>query len=547
MITASDKWGTKEQLTELLTRLVAFDSITGTEAEIAVANHIVKELRSLSYFQKNVDHLQLHPTEDGRKIVTALVKNDENMKDTVILVSHFDVVSVEDYGVWQQSAFDVETLTKSFYEKKDILPTDVQNDLEQGKWLFGRGTMDMKCGLVAHMAMIEKAISGQIKGNILLLSVCDEEVNSVGMRNAAPILLKLAEKHNLQYKACLNSEPMFTRHPGDQEKYIYTGSIGKVLPGFFCYGKESHVGEPFSGLNANYMASEITSLLELNTEFCEVVEGEATPAPTNLIQKDLKTEYSVQTPHRAVTLFNLFLMERPLSHVVDQLQSLAKNAARKIETKYKNQAANFAKLEKCHSGEIGINVLTYEELLKHAIQTYGLEKVSRIEEDIRETGNGKKDDRDVTIHLVDQMASLCKDLSPMIVLFFSPPFYPAVSSIDNSVINKVVHEVIKHAKYQHGVSLKPQNYFPGMSDLSYTGLPQSVDSLSLLITNMPLWGKEYSLPLKELEELNLPVLNIGPLGKDAHKWTERLEINYSFDVLIDLLQKAISRLLATSQ
>lgn len=57
------------------------------------------------------------------------------------------------------------------------------------------------------------------------------------MRAAVPRLLDLAREHDLDYKTVLNSEPMFSRHPGDQKKYIYTGSIGKVLPGFFATEK----------------------------------------------------------------------------------------------------------------------------------------------------------------------------------------------------------------------------------------------------------------------------------------------------------------------
>ncbi len=44
---------------------------------------------------------------------------------------------------------------------------------------------------------------------------------------------------------------------------------------------------------------------------------------------------------------------------------------------------------------------------------------------------------------------------------------------------------------------------------------------------MPGFGTKYSLPLEEMQKLNLPVVNIGPFGKDAHKFTERLEKDYS--------------------
>ena len=43
---------------------------------------------------------------DGRYFVTALVKKSDSTKNTVILVSHFDVVDVQDYGVWKEDAFN---------------------------------------------------------------------------------------------------------------------------------------------------------------------------------------------------------------------------------------------------------------------------------------------------------------------------------------------------------------------------------------------------------------------------------------------------------
>jgi arginine utilization protein RocB len=39
---------------------------------------------------------------------------------------------------------------------------------------------------------------------------------------------------------------------------------------------------------------------------------------------------------------------------------------------------------------------------------------------------------------------------------------------------------------------------------------------------MPLWGENYSIPFAEIRELSVPVMNIGPWGKDFHKNTERV-------------------------
>ncbi len=74
----------------------------------------------------------------------------------------------------------------------------------------------MKAGIALHISMVERACNGEFDGNILLLSVPDEEVNSLGMRKAVPVLLELARKHQLDFSLMLNAEPVFSRYPGDQ-------------------------------------------------------------------------------------------------------------------------------------------------------------------------------------------------------------------------------------------------------------------------------------------------------------------------------------------
>jgi arginine utilization protein RocB len=537
------KWQTTQQLKQLLCRLVEYPSISGTEAEVLLAQYIAEQLLTLDYFQGNNEFVQLHPTGDGRYFVTALVKKAEQVRDTVILVSHFDVVDVQDYGAWKDAAFSPEELTKRFYEQKQQLPADVQADIEEGEWLFGRGVMDMKCGLALHMSMIEQACHGKFDGNLLLLAVPDEEVNSAGMRAAVPVLVEMAEKYGLTYRLVLNSEPMFTRYPGDKTNYIYTGSIGKVLPGFYCYGKETHVGEPFSGLNANFMAAQIANELELNTDFCEVFCGEVSPPPTNLLQTDLKEDYSVQIPHRAVTLFNLFLYKRSLADVTNLLIAAAKRAAKRIEERYNVEASRFAKLEKSTPKPLSVNVFTFAELRQKAVDMVGFKKVEQLEASVlsKETA---KDDREKTIKLVDRLAMLCKDLAPMIVLFYAPPYYPAVSASSDPLVQRLVAKLQKYAQEKHGISLVQQHYFGGISDLSYAGLQQSSTSLQAFTENMPMWNRGYHLPLSALAKFNVPVLNVGPIGRDAHQWTERLNVPFAFEVVKEWLEYTIHEVFA---
>ncbi|MFC7394777.1 M20/M25/M40 family metallo-hydrolase [Scopulibacillus cellulosilyticus] len=535
-----ENWQTKDQLKELLVKLVEIPSITGSESEIAMSEYIQLKLSELKFFKNYPHMLELHPTNDGRKLVTALVKNGHSKK-TVILLSHFDVVDIEDYGDWKNLAFRPNELTQTFKENRDHIPEEVNKDLNSGHWLFGRGSMDMKAGLALEMSLLEEADAGRFSGNVLLLSVPDEEVNSLGMTTAVEVLLDLAEKYDLEYTAVLNTEPSFPRYPGDEARYIYTGSIGKVLPGFFCYGKETHVGEPLSGLNANYMVSEINRLMELNTDFCQMIEGEMTPPPTNLMQKDLKVDYSVQIPHTAVTLFNLLMLDQPLEVINAELLKIAGQAAKQIEDHHFNQSEKFSQWASFKPESVSVRVMTFEQLKKKAIALYGQSEIERLESytlaNFQELG-----DRDLSTRLVYDLASLCKHLAPMIVLFYSPPFYPAVTSKDNSKIMDVMQNVIETAKNKN-IDINHQYYFAGLSDLSYAALQQDSASLYDLFYNMPLYGKRYDLPVNAMQTLNLPVLNLGPYGKDAHKWTERLDVDFSFGELRPLLSHTVEQLL----
>lgn len=56
-------------------------------------------------------------------------------------------------------------------------------------------------------------------------------------------------------------------------------------------------------------------------------------------------------------------------------------------------------------------------------------------------------------------------------------------------------------------------------------------------------AKENNLPIEDMQKLNLPVINIGPFGKDAHKFTERLEKDYSFNIVPKIVYQAIIDLL----
>lgn len=531
------KWQTNEQLVKLLSILVEQASITGSPGEIALGDTIYHLLKEQDYFKKHPEYLNHHPLKDGRSIVTGLVRQGDN-EETIVLLSHFDVVDVTDYGDLAHLAFRPEQLTKELKSIRSKLPLSSREDLESDEWLFGRGTMDMKAGLSVQLSLLERAMSGEYRGNLLLVTVPDEEVDSAGMLHAVPILNDMKKRYRLTFKACINSEPMFAKYPNDQHHYIYSGSIGKVLAGLYCCGIETHVGEPFSGLNANLLLSELNQLIELNESFCEQVDDEVTPPPTSLMMRDLKRKYSVQIPHASVSMYNLFMMNRQFSDLHEQLIQLAKNAALNVEEFYVDRVSRFNLFVQFTAPEWKVSVFSYSELLQKAINKYGEKEITRRLNDLT-ANRGDEGDQDYSTRLVAELVGMCKEYAPMIVVFYSPPFYPAVSSKENKQIQRTVEHLITYMKKEYEITMKQQNYFPGLCDLSFLQLNDNVQSVSQLTTNMPLYGKHFNLPLKEMHSLNIPVLNIGPLGRDPHKWTERLHIPYSFTILPELLHLSI--------
>ncbi|MEH7332365.1 M20/M25/M40 family metallo-hydrolase [Neobacillus drentensis] len=531
------RWGTPDALRRLLCEVVSWKSMTLTEGEREFPSKVQAKLAEVTYFRENPNHLELHDADLGRRFLTALYKHP-SAKETIVLISHFDTVNTEEYGDLEEYAYQPEELTQLLLTRKNELPEDARNDLQSGEYLFGRGTMDMKMGLVMHMGLIEKAAAEEWPINLLLLTVPDEEVNSSGMRAAVTKLLELKDEHQLTYKLFLNGEPVFTQEPGDKNYYVYSGSIGKIMPSALFYGKETHVGEPLSGITAPYIASFLTQRMEWNPMLQERDLGETTPLPVTLQQKDLKLEYSVQTPYRASALYNVFLMKRNADEIMRIFEKVAKSAAEACNEAYKRVCRELS------AEPVGsVRVLRYEDLLKHATQKFGEKKVEAIKAGIH--ANREWDDREKSFRIADTLMIQCQELAPAIVLLFAPPYYPAVNSSEDELVNQCVDYVKKEGLAKFDLPVRQIHYFNGISDLSYVNYRDEGEGWTTFQANTPVWGSSYSIPFTEMAQLQAPVLNVGPLGKDAHKRTERLHMKSAFEEVPVLVEGMIKMIMNT--
>lgn len=523
------KWDTPEKLRALLCELVSWESETLTIGEKIFSRNLFAVLQELSYFQHHPDDLNVSEVDHGRQVVSALYKHTK-VQDTVVLISHFDTVQFEEYGSFKHLATKPDELTKAFLGNPSLLNASAKQDLQTGDYLFGRGIMDMKMGLALHMQLLERAIAEEWPINLLLVTVPDEEVNSAGMRQAVKHLAALKKARDLNIVLFLNSEPSFSQDPNDLREYIYSGTIGKIMPAALFYGKETHVGEPLKGITAPFMSAFLTMEMEWNERFKEEAFGETTPLPVSLQLKDLKDLYSTQTPYRAASLFNVFLFKRSAEEIMVIFEAIAKTAMSKCQKRYDEICTrNGVK------GVGQIRVLRYEDLQKYAIQKLGQEKVDEIIESI--VKNDAFDDREKSLRIADQFMIHCQELAPALVLLFAPPYYPPANSSNHPLVKSAVSLLLGEAK-KMDIPLQQIHYFNGICDLSYCQFNESKDWKSYE-NNTPVWGKTYTIPFDEIATIDAPVLNVGPFGKDAHQISERLHIKSGLEEMPKMLEKLI--------
>ncbi len=111
---------------------------------------------------------------------------------------HHDVVDAFDYGSSAKWAYDPPKLQAALAEME--LATEVRMDLESDAWIFGRGTGDMKAGAAVQCILLEEySEKADFQGNILLLSVPDEENLSEGIRGSLSLLTDLKAAFNCFY------------------------------------------------------------------------------------------------------------------------------------------------------------------------------------------------------------------------------------------------------------------------------------------------------------------------------------------------------------
>ncbi|HEX6818337.1 MAG TPA: M20/M25/M40 family metallo-hydrolase, partial [Ktedonobacterales bacterium] len=291
-------------------RLVRIRGVSPALDENRVAEEALRILREdgldTAYTESGLDPIAGDPY--GRRNAYAFLRGASPR--TLVLLGHIDTVGTEDYGPLEPYALDPEALAERLDELAHLAP-EIVPDLEAhpGDWMFGRGAIDMKCGVAANLAVLrrlaEQSRSGALPLSVVVLATPDEENESAGVLQGVRFLLRLRERYGLEYVGAINTDYTTALYPGDPHRYIYTGSIGKLLPSFLVVGRESHVGDPFDGADANLLAAELIRDLSMCDDLCDESGGHLTPPPVTLHARDLKSHYDVQLPFQAYFYLNV--------------------------------------------------------------------------------------------------------------------------------------------------------------------------------------------------------------------------------------------------
>jgi len=539
----------KESLYQQLLELVAIPSITGTDGEIEMAQRLRDSLAGEAYFQAHPKHLQLTQGPDGlRHSLVALVRTAGETDRTVLCISHFDVVDTDVYGDLKDMAFDPPALEKALRGRQ--LEGAIREDLESGNWIFGRGIMDMKCGVLLELDMLREFARNtrRFNCNLVVATVFDEEGSNTGMTFAVPVLAELAEAEGLRYIAAVNTEPTDAGLPGAATPGYFLGTIGKALPLIYTVGQEAHGGSYYSGLSAALLQNCINDEIEAQPKLAESYAGTVTIPPFLLHQQCRQREhYSVSIPHYSAAYYNIFTLRRGLAEILELFQEAAVRGAAKaldrLHTSYHTLR------DAGYPGEsqlpTAVPVLTYQELHGEAAANYPGDLKQAEAKWSSELATGGADLREQCIGLVERLLAW-RDRGPAVIVGLLPPFMPFRSSYGQTdaeaSLRRAVADTAHYAQECFGRTVVEMPPFGGLCDLSYVGCDMTQAEQRSLQDNLPGWGALYSLPLEAMERLHMPVVNMGPLGRDAHTWKERLERDYALGELPHLLRRLIDRL-----
>lgn len=526
-------WPDPVRMGALNRMLVAWASENGTEGEAGFGPRLAEWLGEQPYFRDHPDQVMLVPSHGVplRYSVVALVRGSG--RDAVALAGHYDTVATDNYRALQPLACQPDALlaatladlrgkTRSPQEDKALA------DLESGDFLPGRGLLDMKSGIAAGIAVLERfAATPDRQGNLILLATPDEEAESRGMRALRDALPGLVAGRGLTIRAGLNLDATSDQGDGALGRCIYTGSIGKLMPFALVIGTPSHASYPFEGQSAVRIATEILSRIEANPVLADTAGAAACPPPICLEMRSLRDAYEVTSPEQVWMAFNWLYHSMSSAEVMARFTAEVSAAVEASTRKLTTQAEAFAAL----SGN-------------PPPEPFPAPRIVMLEDLVGQPDPGADRLASPLAATRAALAPMVEGLQgPMVLIGFAGLHYPRTLLDPAQAADRALESVLQaatadwHAAGRLRIATRP--IFTGISDMSFLGQPAS-QSARVVVANTIVPRLVDDPPS---DALAYPVVNIGPWGREFHQSLERLYTPYAIVDLPEFLHDVAIRLL----
>ncbi len=539
---SNPQWNPAARVRALSCRMVRWPSETGTPDEASFGPKLVALLREIPYFRDNPGDIAVidsHGAPMTRNVV-AVVRGAG--RRALALAGHYDVVEIANYRDLKHLAFEPEALLDALtadLASRPLAPNEEKAlaDFRSGDYLPGRGMLDMKSGVAAGIAALERfAQNPDRRGNLLLFVTPDEERGSRGMRSLRDALPDLAERWGLDIAAGINLDATSDQGDGAEGRAIYRGTIGKQLPFAFVIGQPSHASYPFEGVSAHLIASEIMRAVEANAALCDTADGVVSPPPVCLEARDFRGGYEVTTPERAWIAFNWLTHSISPEALFQKFRALVGEALNRAIDGFNLSAERYAQLVGAPAGAARKGrVLTVAEL-REAVRAAGgdaaLNRIAALEAELSQSDNPLL----ITRELVDRMAAEARLTGPAVIVGFGSLVYPHVRMGDDGANERAFAAAIEAARLEteqrFDTTIKYREIFAGISDMSFFGhIPDAADSAVVAANTPAAQFIDHANP----KTLAYPVVNIGPWGREYHQRLERVYAPYAFEVLPQFL------------
>lgn len=546
-------WDATERTRELAHRLVGWQSETGTPGEAAFAPCLASLLRELPYFRANPAEVVLIDSR-GTPMTRSLVAILRGTGDEALaLAGHFDTASIANYHELAHLACQPPALTQALIADLASRALSEQEaralaDLHSGDFVPGRAMLDMKSGLAAGIAALERfAADPDRQGNLVFIATPDEERESRGMRSLRDALPGLMRATGLRIVGGINLDATSDQGDGALGRAVYAGTIGKLLPFAMVLGQSSHASYPFEGVSAQLIGAEILRGIEGNADLADASATEVTPPPICLEARDLREGYEVTTPERYWLAFNWLYHGLSAREVFERFHAEVEVALDRACGRFSEQAAAFGSMSGANPGAAlpAPVVVTVADLRARAFRLGGAEaeaQFARLEAETAALDNPLTLSRRLTAWLVDA-AQLS---GPAVVLGFAGLHYPATRMDLGRAEDAALRRAVETA--QAGFAQDPEAatvwrpIFHGISDMSFFGQPAG-DAARVVFENTP---AARLIDRPAADALDFPVINIGPWGREFHQRLERVNAAYAFGILPKLLLAIAKARFATS-